>query len=107
LAIALRESEEESGLTDLTPWPDAALRHASIVKVAPSKAKGEPAHEHADLRYFLATAEPEAIRPETPGAELRWLTLEDAMDFIANDSLAESLRRLSDYLTPDAGRPAR
>lgn len=106
LAIALREGEEESGLSDLTPWPDAAIRHVSIVKVAPSKAKGEPAHEHADLRYFLATADPEAIRPETPGAELRWMSIEDAMGFIANDSLAETLRRLSDYLTPDVRTPA-
>jgi 8-oxo-dGTP pyrophosphatase MutT (NUDIX family) len=95
LAIALREAEEESGLTDLTPWPDASLRHVSIVKVAPSAAKGEPAHEHADLRYFLATARPDAVRPENPRAELRWLTLEDATDFIANVSLAETLRRLA------------
>ena len=98
LAIALREGEEESGLTDLSPWPDSALRHVSIVKVTPSKAKGEPAHEHADLRYFLATAEPDAIRPENPAADLRWLTLEDAVAFIANDSLAETLRRLAGVL---------
>jgi 8-oxo-dGTP pyrophosphatase MutT (NUDIX family) len=101
LAIALREGEEETGLTDLVPWPDAGLRHVSVVKVAPSKAKGEPAHEHADLRYFLATATPAAIRPETPAAELRWLTVPDAMAFIANDSLAETLRRLEPVITAD------
>src|SRR6516165_8796359 len=33
LAIALREAEEETGLTDLTPWPDGQLRHVVIVNV--------------------------------------------------------------------------
>src|SRR5580704_16026023 len=31
LAVALREGAEETGLADLVPWPDRALRHAVIV----------------------------------------------------------------------------
>ncbi|MBO0837606.1 MAG: NUDIX domain-containing protein, partial [Actinobacteria bacterium] len=31
LAIAVRESAEETGLADLSPWPDASLRHVVIV----------------------------------------------------------------------------
>nr|WP_246140981.1 NUDIX domain-containing protein [Micromonospora olivasterospora] len=70
--VALREGREETGLTDLAPWPDAALLHLVIV---PVNARGdEPAHEHADLRFVLATAEPGAARPETPDAPLRWFT---------------------------------
>jgi 8-oxo-dGTP pyrophosphatase MutT (NUDIX family) len=107
LAIALREAEEESGLTDLVPWPDAALRHVSIVRVAPSKAKGEPAHEHFDLRYYLATAAPDMIRAENPAAELRWLTLEDAIAFVSNPSLSETLRRLAFEFAPEGQTPAR
>ena len=53
LAIALREAHEETGLPDLRPWPDDAIRHAVLCNV-PS-GNGEPAHKHADLRYFLAT----------------------------------------------------
>ena len=56
LAIALREAAEETGLADLEPWPDAQLRHLVIVGVPAGK--GEPAHEHADLRYFMATRTP-------------------------------------------------
>src|SRR6266581_180040 len=48
LAIALREAGEETGLADLTPWPDGQLRHLVIVGVPAAGA--EPAHEHADLR---------------------------------------------------------
>src|SRR6185369_4542444 len=33
----------------------------------------DPAHEHADLRFVLATGQPEAVRPERPQALLRWL----------------------------------
>src|SRR6516164_10493823 len=41
LAIALREAREETGLPDLEPWPDAAVRHAVVCQVPPGK--GEPA----------------------------------------------------------------
>src|SRR6202046_414341 len=53
LAIALREAAEETGLTDLVPWPDGQLRHVAIVPVAANRV--EPAHHHADLRFVLAT----------------------------------------------------
>jgi len=45
LAIVRREAEEETGLADLEPWPDAAIKQVVIVDVPPGK--GEPAHEHA------------------------------------------------------------
>ena len=98
LAIALREAQEETGLTDLVPWPDAQLRHLVVVQV-PANAT-EPAHEHADLRFVLATATPDAARPETPDAPLRWLTLPEANELTATvnprekGNLRETLRRI-------------
>jgi 8-oxo-dGTP pyrophosphatase MutT (NUDIX family) len=92
LTIALREAEEESGLTDLAPWPDAGLRHLVVCDVAPGK--GEPAHEHADLRYFLATDHPENARPENPDAPVRWLTTDEARDLIEGNNLRVTLDRL-------------
>ena len=53
MAVALREAREESGLTDLGPWPDAELWQVAIVSV-PASSK-EPAHEHADVRFIFAT----------------------------------------------------
>lgn len=76
LAIALREGAEETGLADLIPWPDAALRQVVIVDVPAGK--GEPAHEHADLRFLLATDKPENAAAEHPDAPLRWLSPADA-----------------------------
>jgi 8-oxo-dGTP pyrophosphatase MutT (NUDIX family) len=92
LRIALREAREETGLPDLEPWPDAAVRHAVVCKVAPGK--GEPAHEHADLRYFMATQNPDAVRPEDPGAPLRWLTVEEARDLVGTNNLRHTLDRV-------------
>lgn len=93
LAIALREAAEETGLPDLIAWPDDVLRHVVVVKVPASPR--EPAHEHADLRYTLATRLPEAARPENPGAPVRWLTLAQAAEATREDNLCETLRRVS------------
>jgi 8-oxo-dGTP pyrophosphatase MutT (NUDIX family) len=98
LAIAQREAAEETGLADLVPWPDEQLRHLVIVSVPAGK--GEPAHEHADLRYFMATRTPEAIRAENENAPLRWLSLSDAYQATSEVNLRESLTRLERLLGP-------
>ena len=96
LAIGLREAAEETGLTDLRPWPDAQLRHLVIVGVPPGK--GEPAHEHADLRYFMATQTPEAARAENEHAALRWLSLTEAREATSEANLMETMTRLERLL---------
>jgi uncharacterized protein (TIGR03083 family) len=103
LAIALREATEETGLKDLAPWPDAYLRHAVIVDVPPGK--GEPAHQHGDLRFVLATEHPDEATPESPGALLRWLTVAGAEAEVGQDNLRETLRRVGPLLAagPSAG----
>jgi 8-oxo-dGTP pyrophosphatase MutT (NUDIX family) len=100
LSIALREAAEETGLPDLVPWPDGGLKHVVVCHVPPGK--GEPAHEHADLRYFMATGEPDAARPENPGAPLRWLTLAQARDLVGTNNLRHTLDRAAALL---AARP--
>jgi 8-oxo-dGTP pyrophosphatase MutT (NUDIX family) len=91
LAIALREAGEETGLTDLQPWPDAQLRHVAIVDVPASAT--EPEHQHADLRFVLATADPDAARPEGPDAPLRWLSPGEAQAATSEPNLRETLSR--------------
>ena len=91
IEIALREGREETGLTDLVPWPDAALVHVVIVDVP---ARGDdPAHEHADLRFVLATAAPDDARPEKPGAPVRWFTHDEAREITAEANVHETLAR--------------
>ena len=102
LTIVAREAEEETGLTDLVPWPDAQLRQLVIVNVPPGK--GEPAHEHADLRFFLVTERPDAARPENENAPLRWLSLAAAREATSEANLRETLTRLERLLAPSGSR---
>ena len=95
-AIAAREAVEETGLTDLVPWPDAEIRHVAIVGVP--AAKGEPAHEHADVRFFMATQIPDTARAENAQAPLRWLTRAEARDATSEPNLRETLTRLERLL---------
>jgi 8-oxo-dGTP pyrophosphatase MutT (NUDIX family) len=91
LQIALREAREETGLSDLVPWPDERLHHAVVCYVRPSGT--EPAHEHGDLRYFLATGHPDAIAPENEQSPLRWLTVGQARALVGDNNLSETLDR--------------
>jgi 8-oxo-dGTP pyrophosphatase MutT (NUDIX family) len=100
LAIALREANEETGLTDLVPWPTPDLIHVVIVQVPAGRA--EPAHEHADLRFVLATGSPQQARAETAGSPVRWLSIDEAIRLTAEDNLAESLSRLRPLLAAAA-----
>jgi 8-oxo-dGTP pyrophosphatase MutT (NUDIX family) len=98
-AIALREAEEETGLSDLVAFPDRARRAPVHLVIVPVPAgKGEPAHEHADIRYVLATEQPETARPESPSAPMRWLTLDEAFVLSAEENLHETLRRVAELL---------
>ena len=97
LAIALREAREETGLADLAPWPDRQLRHLAIVRVP--AAGDEPAHDHADLRFVLATGQPGAAQAEKPGAALRWLSPRDAYQTTSESNLRETLSRVRRLLS--------
>ncbi|MCU1375215.1 MAG: hypothetical protein JWO68_2501 [Actinomycetia bacterium] len=90
-AIALREAGEETGLTDLRPWPgdEPALFQVTVVPVV--AAKGEPAHEHADLRYLLATDRPGDVPAEVEGVPLRWCSVDEAVT-LADPGLERLLR---------------
>lgn len=99
LAIALREAREETGLADLGAWPDARLRHVVIVPVP--AAGQEPAHEHADLRFSLATWAPETARAESPDTPLSWLSAGEAFEATSEANLRETLSRVQRLLGHD------
>ncbi len=96
LTIALREGREETGLTDLVGWPAPKLVHVVVVPVA--SWADEPAHEHADLRFVLATDDPGAVRPEGPTAPVRWFTPAEAAEMTSEPNLRESIHRVSRLL---------
>jgi 8-oxo-dGTP pyrophosphatase MutT (NUDIX family) len=92
LAVARREAAEETSLVDLVPWPESRLLHAVIVPVPANER--ETAHEHADLRFVLATKDPAAAEPENSTGQLRWLSIAEAQALTSEDNVRESLRRV-------------
>jgi 8-oxo-dGTP pyrophosphatase MutT (NUDIX family) len=90
--IALREIEEETGLTsrDLTAFPDQRLLDVDVHSI-PAR-PGEPAHFHLDLRYgFIARVGGQA-RMSDESRELRWFPL-DALPADADPSLLRAVRK--------------
>ena len=103
-AIALREAHEETGLTDLGPLtPALGGRPVQIVVVPVPAGRGEPAHEHADLRYLLATAHPEGVRPESADATVRWFSFAEARARVTEANLHELLDRAEHELDAATG----
>jgi len=92
-AVALREAEEETGLDDLVPVPGPEPRLVHVVIVPVPAGRGEPAHEHADMRYVFATERPGAVVPESPGARLRWLGYAEARELVGLDNVRVTLAR--------------
>ena len=77
-ATALRESAEESGLTDLVLLSEAIL-DLDVHPIPPSPARGEPGHSHFDVRYAAVTRTAGAARADdAESLGLAWLPLEEA-----------------------------
>jgi 8-oxo-dGTP pyrophosphatase MutT (NUDIX family) len=92
LAVALREGEEETGLTDLRPWPsesDGRVRFHDVVVVDVPASDREPAHRHADVRFLLATDRPDEARAENELAPVRWVNVDEALTMIGEDNVRD------------------
>jgi len=73
---ALREGTEESGLTDLELVGEGIFD--LDVHLIPA-GKGEPDHEHFDVRYLARTRTPDAIKIDRAESnELAWVSLQQA-----------------------------
>lgn len=95
--IAIREAAEETGLRDLMPWPEKRILQVAVVPVPAGK--GEPEHQHGDIRYGLATSEPERVAAENETAALMWLDVDDAIQKVGWDNLRVCLTRIAQQLS--------
>jgi 8-oxo-dGTP pyrophosphatase MutT (NUDIX family) len=76
-AAALREAEEESGLSDLF-FVQADIFDLDVHEIPPFGA--EPAHRHFDLRYLLSTHQPDRIAMDNKESfSLAWFSLDEAL----------------------------
>lgn len=97
--VGLREATEETGLRDLAAWPPTrSPRPVQVVIVGVPAGGDEPAHEHGDIRYLLATNTPELALAESDQAPLRWLHLDEAEAEATEENVRELLRRARELL---------
>ena len=93
---ALREGEEESGLRDL------ALAGEGIFDLdihGIPAAKGEPDHDHYDVRYLARTASPDAIALDRAESnDLAWVTLAQAAELMPGGESRRVLRKIERLL---------
>lgn len=94
--VALRETQEETGLPNLRFLPNVRQPRPIDVDVHTIPAsKGRPEHLHLDLRYVLITATPDDLNiPADESRQLRWFNY-DELD-VETLGLDPSLRRLID-----------
>ena len=93
---ALREGEEESGLRDLA-LASGGLFDLDIHGIP--AAKGEPDHDHYDVRYLARTASPDAIALDRAESnELAWMTLDRAAKLMAGSESHRVLRKIESLL---------
>jgi len=93
---ALREGAEESGLRDLALAGDGIFD--LDIHGIPA-AKGEPDHDHFDVRYLARTASPHAITIDRAESnELAWVTLERAAELMHGPESHRVLRKIETLL---------
>jgi 8-oxo-dGTP pyrophosphatase MutT (NUDIX family) len=93
---ALREGHEESGLDDLQ-LVDARILDLDVHRIPAGK--GEPDHDHFDVRYLARTSKPGAViidRGESN--DLAWVTLDRALDLMGGPESLRVIRKIDRLL---------
>jgi 8-oxo-dGTP pyrophosphatase MutT (NUDIX family) len=93
---ALREGQEESGLRDLALAPDGIF-DLDIHGIPAGK--GEPDHDHYDVRYLARTASPDAVTLDRAESnDLAWVTLDRAAELMPGSESHRVLRKIERLL---------
>lgn len=95
LSVCRREIMEESGIEDIEPLTQSIV-DVSVHPVPENPGKGEPAHQHFDIRYIFrvrnAANENFAISDES--VSLRWCDYDQAMTLVnKNDKITRLLTK--------------
>ena len=106
-ASALREAEEESGLSGFIALPRDGRSEILDLDIHAIPARGpEPAHAHFDVRFLFEVSDAQAIRrQETESKEVRWFTRAEVDDAFDEESLLRMARKADAWLARTSGGP--
>ena len=92
---ALREGQEESGLTDLELLPGIFDLDVHAIPAG----KGEPDHLHFDVRYLARTASPDRITIDrNESNDLAWVPLDEAVALMNEEASSRVIRKIERFL---------
>ena len=93
-AAALREGREESGLPDLV----ASSMFDLDVHGIPA-GKGEPGHDHFDVRFIARTTRPDSITIDpAESSDLAWVSLERAAELMPGPESRRAIAKIERML---------
>ena len=99
--VALREASEESGFAEDRFTLAGGILDIDIHPIPPNPRKGEPAHEHFDVRYLLEIDDALPLPPNPEGLTLRWLALAEAHNLVDGDAgLLRMLSKVAHHAQP-------
>lgn len=94
LEAAIRETVEESGITDVFPLcPD--ILDIDIHFIAANPIKNEGDHYHYDIRYLLGTENEDFTAPE--GHEMRWFAFDELKGFGLTEEVWRIINKAQDW----------
>ena len=103
--VALREAEEETGLTDLqlVPNADGLLPLDVDVHLIPARIDSEgnqidSAHEHHDIRFLLIAADGQKTLASDESHDVRWFTRAELLDITHEESVLRMQRKAGPHL---------
>ena len=89
--VALREAEEETGLTELRVLPEILDLDRHWIPERGQGTKHEPGHWHYDVRFVVKAGADENLRINSESKELRWIALSEIAE---REDLDPSVRRM-------------
>lgn len=95
LNVCAREIAEESGIEDIEPLTESIV-DVSVHPVPENPKKGEPAHQHFDIRYIfrVRNAANENFALSDESVSLRWCNYDEAMALVnKNDKIVRLLTK--------------
>lgn len=98
LAVAIRETMEESGITAFKPLT-AAIADIDIHTIPANEYKGEPEHAHFDIRYIMQMTDEQDFQISDESNDLKWMSITDALTAIDDN---DGMRRMVEIILTSA-----
>lgn len=90
LRVALREANEETGLTRLRAVSEEIF---DVDAHSIPERRGTPAHVHYDVRYLVEADPAEPLGVSEESREVRWVALDQVLELNTDDSVLRMVRK--------------